>query len=76
MKRDTVRIWLTPQEVGNLTGFSASFIRTEIKAKALPAQFVLSRSRKAGRWRVHRDDAVAYAIQLGVWRDARAMPTS
>jgi hypothetical protein len=63
-----VRMWLTPQEVGLMTGFSATFIRTEIKLKALPAQWVISRSQKTGRWRIHRDDAVAYAIKLGTWR--------
>jgi hypothetical protein len=65
------RIWLTPQEVGNMTGFSASQIRKEIALKALPAQLVMSRQGKLGRWRIHRDDAAAYAMQLGVWRQAR-----
>jgi hypothetical protein len=68
---DTVRVWLTPQEVGTMTGFSAGFIRSEIKAQALPASFIASRSGKAGRYRIHRDDAVAYAIKLGVWRQTR-----
>jgi hypothetical protein len=65
------REWLTPQEVGNLTGFSASQIRKEIGLKALPARLVMSRAGKLGRWRIHKDDALAYARQLGVYRDAR-----
>lgn len=68
-----VRQWLTPQEVGNLTGFSAQFIRTEIKAHALPAQWVQAQSSKMGRYRIHRDDALAYARKLGVDRNASAV---
>lgn len=64
------RAWLTPQEVGNLTGFSANFIRKEIQAKALPASYVPSRAGKCGRYKIHRDDAKAYAVRLGVWRGA------
>lgn len=75
-RHEVTRIWLTPQEVGNITGFSAGFIRTEIKAKVLPAQYVPSRSQRAGRWRIHRDDAIAYAVRLGLWRTAQATPTS
>jgi hypothetical protein len=67
----TIRLWLSPQDVGVMVGFSANFIRLEIKAQALPAQFVPSRSRKTGRWRIHRDDAKAYAVKLGVWREVR-----
>ena len=72
MSEDRLRAWLTPQEVGLMTGFSASFIRGEIKAQQLPAQLVLSRPGKLGRWRIHRDDAIAYAVKLGVWRGGSA----
>jgi hypothetical protein len=61
----------TPHEVGELTGFSASFIRAEIRAQALPAVRVPSRSGKMSRWKIHREDAIAYAITLGVWREGR-----
>lgn len=72
-REESVRAWMTPQEVGLMTGFSAGFIRKECLAKALPAAFVPARSGKRGqgRWKIHRDDAVAYAIKLGVWRQAR-----
>ena len=67
-----VRIWLTPQEVANLVGFSGAFVRRDISLKVIPAQFVQPRRKGGcGRWRIHRDDAVAYAIKLGVWREAR-----
>lgn len=65
-----VRIWLTPQEVGLMVGFSAQFIRGEIKLKVLPAQWVPSRAGKLGRYRIHRDDAIAYAIKMGTWKGA------
>ena len=67
---DRVRVWLTPQEVGLMIGFSAAFVRREIHAKQVPAQWVNARATKQGRWRIHRDDAVAYAMKLGVWRGA------
>lgn len=62
------RQWMSPQDVGHLVGFSATFIRRDIALKVLPAQLVPSRAGKVGRWRIHRDDAKAYAIALGVWR--------
>jgi len=68
-RRPSERIWLTPQQVGNLTGFSAGFIRKEITAKELPAQWIQSARTKAGRWRIHLDDATAYAKRIGVWRE-------
>lgn len=71
MHDNKLRAWLTPQEVGLLCGFSASFIRGEIHARALPATLIPSRAGKLGRWKIHRDDAVAYAVRLGVWREAR-----
>lgn len=68
MKRstsDSVR-WLTPQEVGNMVGgFTATFIRGEIKAGVLKATLVMSRAGKLGRWRIRLDDARAYAARLG-----------
>lgn len=60
--------WLTPQEVGNLTGFSAAFIRKEIQAKELAGQWVQPGHSKTGFWRIHRTDAETYARKLGVWR--------
>ena len=71
MRKVSVRVWLTPQEVGNMTGFSASQIRQEIHDKALPAHLVMSQAGKLGRWRIHRTDAITYARQLGVWREER-----
>jgi hypothetical protein len=57
--------WLTPQEVGNLAGgFSAQFIRLEIKAKELPAVLVMSRRGKLGRYRIKAEDARAYVTRL------------
>ena len=57
-----------------MTGFSAQFIRGEIRDKALPAQWIESKrshtNYRTGRWRIHRDDAIAYAVKLGVWRQA------
>jgi hypothetical protein len=53
-----------------MVGFSASFIRNEIHARELPAQAIPSRAGKMIRFRIHRDDAIAYAIKLGVWRQA------
>jgi hypothetical protein len=54
----------TPQEVGNLTGFSASFIRGEIKAGQLEATFVKPPGRKVGRWLIAVAVARAYAARL------------
>lgn len=56
----------TPQEVGNLTGFSASFIRGEIKAGELEAVYVKPAGRKLGRWMITVTAALAYARKLGV----------
>lgn len=56
----------TPQEVGNLTGFSASFIRGEIKAGEIEAVYVKPAGRKLGRWLITVTAAVAYAKRLGV----------
>lgn len=60
--------WLTPLDVAWLTGFSASFIRAEIKSGELPAVLVTSpsRPRQRGRWRIARVDAQAYATRIGV----------
>jgi hypothetical protein len=57
--------WLTPQQVGDLVGgFSANFIRGEIRAGELPALYVRSRLGKMGYYRVRRADAVAYEAHL------------
>jgi len=55
------REWLTPQEVGNLAGgFTAQFIRTEIRAGELSAEWCKSQRGKLGRWRIRRTVADAY----------------
>jgi len=57
--------WLTPQEVGNLVGgFSAQFIRNEIRAGELQARYVRSRSGKMGYYRVRLADARVYEAHL------------
>jgi hypothetical protein len=56
--------WLTPQDVGNLIGFSAGFIRDEIKAGELHAEQVWSRGGKMGYWRISRDEADSYISKL------------
>jgi hypothetical protein len=63
-----VKDWLSPLDVSKLTGFSVSFVRAEIKAGELAAVLVAStsRPRQRGRWRIARQDAVAYAVRLGV----------
>lgn len=59
------RDWLTPQEVGNLVGgFSAQFIRAEIRAGELPALHVKSRSGKMAYYRIRLADAVAYEAHI------------
>ena len=65
-KLPTLPRFYTPQEVGNLTGFSASFIRGEIKAGALEATYVKPEGRKLGRWLITVTVALAYARRLGV----------
>jgi hypothetical protein len=72
MSKAQPSMWLTPQEVGVMVGFSAQFIRMEIKANALPAQLIVSQRGRLGRYRIHQDDAIAYAIRLGVWRSSPA----
>jgi hypothetical protein len=59
----------TPQEVGNMTGFSASFIRGEIKAGQLKAVLVRPANRTTGRWKIPRAAAFDYAMRLGAWTD-------
>jgi hypothetical protein len=59
------RRYFTPQEVGNLTGFSAGFIRGEIAAGELKAVYVKPKGRKLGRWRITSEAAKAYAARLG-----------
>jgi hypothetical protein len=58
----------SPQEVGNLTGFSAGFIRGEIKAGELEAVYVVPKGRTRGRWLIAVAVARAYARKLGAWR--------
>jgi hypothetical protein len=61
---DMIR-WLTPQEVGNLAGgFTAQFIRMEIKAGIIPAKLVISKRGRLGRYRIKLVDAQAYVNQL------------
>lgn len=54
----------TPQEVGNLTGFSANRIHRAIKAGELEATFVKSARSKAGHWLITVSVAQAYAHKL------------
>jgi hypothetical protein len=57
--------WYTPQEVGQLCGgVSAEFIRREIRAGQLKAVYCVSRGGKIGRFRIAREDAVAYRARL------------
>ena len=61
----TSREWLTPQEVGNMAGgFTAEFVRREIKAGELAAEWCLSQRGKLGRWRIRRSVADAYVSRL------------
>jgi hypothetical protein len=60
------RPFYTPQEVGNLTGFSYNFIIKDIKAGELEAVYVKPARSKVGRWRVTVTAALAYARKLGV----------
>ena len=62
------RQFYTPQEVGNMTGFSAQFIRNEIRAGQLEAVYVKPPGRKVGRWMITVSVAVAYAGRLGMGR--------
>lgn len=65
MKREPQERWLTPQEVGNMAGgFSAQFIRQEIKGGELEATLCMSRRGKLGRWRIRLDDAKRYVSRL------------
>ena len=60
-----VREWLTPQEVGNMVGgYSAQFIRSEIKGGELQAQQIWSRAGKQGRWQIARAEAERYRDRL------------
>jgi hypothetical protein len=61
------REWLTPQEAGLKTGFSAEFIRREIAARELPAVWVPSRKgTKFGRWKIHVQHLHSYKVRLGL----------
>ena len=57
--------WLTPQEVGNMVGgFSAQFIRNEIRAGELEAAQIRSRKGKMAYYRIKLVDAEAYQERL------------
>ena len=57
--------WYTPQQVGLLVGgFTASFIREEIRAGELRAELIMSRAGKLGRYRISRLEALAYRDRL------------
>ena len=66
MKRAAENVrWLTPQEVGKMAGgFTAQFIRMEIKAGEIPATLVISRRGKLGRYRIRIEDAKVYIARL------------
>jgi hypothetical protein len=68
--------WRTPQDLSQMTGFSVTFIRNEIKAGALKATLVQSpsRQRQRGRWRIADADAREYCGRLGF--DLEAQPAA
>lgn len=62
------RLWLSPKDVGDLAGgVSPQYVREEIAAGRLKATVIPSRGkkRKRCRYRVHRDEARAFAARLG-----------
>jgi hypothetical protein len=69
-----VKEWLTPQEVGALIGFSAQFVRDEIKAGELHAERIYSRGGKMAYWRIERDQAVAYIARIRRHRSTQRTP--
>ena len=57
--------WYTPQEVGQMAGgFSAKFIRDEIEAGLLRAEYCLSQRSRFGRWKIRQEDAIEYVARL------------
>lgn len=57
--------WYTPQEVGNMAGgMSSKFIRDEIAAGALKAEYCLSQRSRFGRWKIRHEDAAEYIARL------------
>jgi hypothetical protein len=57
--------WLSPSEVGQLVGgFSAQFIRSEIRAGELTAAYIWSRGGRRARYRIARAEADAYRERL------------
>lgn len=56
--------WLTPQEVGNMCGFSDDFIRLEIHTGNLKARYIVPASRKRGRYLIAYKDALKYYQRL------------
>jgi hypothetical protein len=57
--------WLTPQDLARMTGFSVSFIRSQIKDGTLEATLVQAPARQRGRWRIALDEALRYCERLG-----------
>jgi hypothetical protein len=59
--------WLTLQDLARVTGFSVSFLRTEIKRGALQGTLTKSpsRPRTRGRWRIAETDADAWRRLIG-----------
>lgn len=60
---DKSRDWLTPADVGRMVGFSATFIRLEIKAGALRA-VQAGRGSRVKRWKIAGDEAKRYRQQM------------
>ena len=57
--------WFTPQELGTLAGgFTAQFIRDEIRAGEIEAEYCCSTRRQLGRYRIRRKDGLAYIRKL------------
>jgi hypothetical protein len=56
----------TPRQVALLAGYSAKFIREEIRAGELKAEKWQSGRSAIGRWRVKVEDAKAYIARMRV----------
>jgi hypothetical protein len=75
VKRDPMQHWLTPQEVGNMAGVSAKFIRDEIRGGELTATLLMSRRGKLGRYRIKPEDAKVYIGRLQIELVAPSQPS-
>jgi hypothetical protein len=66
--------WLSLQDLARLTGFSVSFLRTEIKRGALQGTLAKSpsRPRQRGRWRIAEPDAESWRTLVGFTAPAAA----